>query len=176
MRTSLPTSSERRGFTLVELMVVMAIVVMLTAVVLPAFRAMFQSERERELNRIAATLRSLCTEAVLERTPFRLEIDLTEQRYTPQRRNVDGKFAPIPDSRNLGQHAFPEGIRMVDLLPYGATGGPVTARPVTIGIDASGFVDPFLLHLREGTEEWTLRVEFTCHPQIVAGYSDVLLE
>lgn len=176
MRTSPPTSCERRGFTLIELLVVMAVVVMLTMVVLPAFQAMFQSERERELNRFAATLRALCTEAVLRRLPYRLEVDLPEQRYIPQQREDDGTFGPIPNTRNLGEHRFPESIQMVDLLPYGATGGPITAHPVTIRIDATGFVDPFLLHLRSGTEDWTVRVEFTCHPQILAGYSDVLLE
>jgi prepilin-type N-terminal cleavage/methylation domain-containing protein len=176
MRTFPPTTSERGGFTFVEIMVALAILTMLTVIALPAYRAMFQSEREREFNRLVATLRSLCTEAVLARKPHRLEIDLAEQRYLPLRKEEQGRFAPIANAKDLVEHRLPESIRMVELIPYGAKGSPVTSRVVTIGIDASGFIDPFLLHLREGAQDFTLRVGFICRPELLPGYGDASLQ
>lgn len=157
-------------------MAALVIMTLLMLVALPAFRAMFETDRQRELNRLAATVRSLCTEAVLTRQAFRLEIDLPEQQYTPQVKDAAGRFIPIPDSRDLGTHKLPEAIRLVDVFPYGATAGAITARPVPIVIDRSGFIDPFLLHLREGRGDWTLRVGFTCRPEILPGYVVDLLE
>jgi type II secretory pathway pseudopilin PulG len=162
--------------TFVEITVALVIMTLFMLVAMPAFRTVFESDRQREFNRLVATVRTLCTEAVLRRQAYRLEFDLPEQTYTPQVRDPYGRYVPIPESEQMGTHALPETIRLVDMLPYGATAGVVTARPVAIAIDRSGFIDPFLLHLREDSEEWTLRVGFTCRPEILPGYVSELLE
>jgi len=162
--------------TFIEIMVALVIMTLLMLVALPAFRVMFEGDRERELNRLVATVRSLCTEAVLGREAYRLQIDLPEQQYTPQIRDAAGRYVPIPGAKELAAHKLPGTVRLVDLFPYGATGGAITARPVSIAIDRSGFIDPFLLHVREGREDWTLRVGFTCRPEVLPGYVSELLE
>ena len=156
-------------------MVVLAVMTLLTVIAIPAFRTVFESQRDRELNRLMAILRQMCTDAVLTRSPLRLEIDLSAQEYRPLRRDNYGRFAPLPEGRPLAPHRLPESIRFVDVVPYGATGSPITLRTATIHIDASGFIDPFLLHVREKRDAWTLRVGFTCKPELISGHSDALL-
>jgi hypothetical protein len=83
---------------------------------------------------------------------------------------------PLPQGQPLAPHRLPESIRFVDVVPYGATGSPITLRSVFIQIDASGFIDPFLLHVRDNRDPWTLRVGFTCKPELISGHSDALLQ
>ena len=176
MRTFLRrTCSGAPGFTFVEVMVVLAVMTLLTVIAIPAFRTVFESQRDRELNRFMAILRQMCIDAVLNRSPLRLEIDLSAQEYRPLRRDSYGRFAPLPKGQPLAPRQLPESIRFVDVVPYGATGSPITVRTATIQIDSSGFIDPFLLHVRENHDPWTLRVGFTCKPELISGNSDALL-
>lgn len=153
----------------------LVVLTVLTVVAIPAFRSVFEKERDRELNRFMAVLRQMCTDSVLKRAPLRLEIDLSAQEYRPLRRDAYGHYAPVAEGQPLAPRRLPESIRFIDLVPYGATGSPITSHIATVNIDASGFIDPFVLHVQENREPWTVRVGFTCKPELVSGHVDALL-
>ncbi|MCP3917408.1 MAG: prepilin-type N-terminal cleavage/methylation domain-containing protein [bacterium] len=82
--------SLRAGFTLVELMIVMAILGLVTTMVSISFDALVPSERlNTSVRELAATIQATRVEAVSRNAEFWIQYDLKENRYrqaTPFRR------------------------------------------------------------------------------------------
>lgn len=70
-----------RGFTLLELTLVIAILGILIGVIVPRLRDPGQAELKAQARRLVMTFRLVRSEAVLHGTPFRLNFDLDEGRY-----------------------------------------------------------------------------------------------
>ncbi len=86
MPTSTPDSSKRalaadRGFTLIELALVLVIISILLSFVAPRLMEIGQARRESDAQRLAALLGYLHDEASLRGRTFRLRLDLDEARY-----------------------------------------------------------------------------------------------
>ena len=71
MRPQLPAPALRRGFTMIELLVVMAVLGILATAVLPLAETMLTALRERELRRALLEIRSALDEhkRVMDRSP-----------------------------------------------------------------------------------------------------------
>ena len=94
-------SGPRGGFTLVELMVVLALIGILTVMILPEMRGTFEDSLLRSSSRKLIDVFSLASsEAVSRNQTHRVVIDLRTGRYRLERRVVErGQegFVPLPD-------------------------------------------------------------------------------
>ncbi|MCH8842881.1 MAG: GspH/FimT family pseudopilin [SAR324 cluster bacterium] len=175
MRTSPTPTSRRGGFTFIEVMVVIVILAVVMGLSLPAFFSVLESGRDREINRLSSVLHLLRSEAILGRKQYRLQIDLEAGAYWAEARDDRGRFHPILEPASLRRHILPEFLQLQDIAVYGTTAGRITRQVVPITIDSSGFIDPFLLHFKEGQDEWTFRLTgFTGRVDLIEGYTDDL--
>jgi type II secretion system protein H len=84
------TGTAQRGFTLVELGIVLLIFTVLVAVVLPRFGNHDRYELRRQARSIAALLEVAAEEAVLTGRELRLVVDLAGQQLRLEARDGDG--------------------------------------------------------------------------------------
>ena len=145
-----------RGITLLELLLVLGLLTLLLVLVTPTFFSMFEGERDRETARLTRVLRVVRNEAVLTGRPQRVWFDLKANAYAFEKEQ-NGEFVPYERPRMMLPHTLPDGLRMVDLMTVGRNSERIRDRRVSVVIDSSGYIDPFLLHLRHGTEPFTLR-------------------
>jgi len=162
-----------RGFTLIELLLVLALASMILLIGLPAFQNMLQSPLQQEVNHATGLIRLLRNEAVLTNTRYRLMVDLKHNRYFVQRQDDLGTFETVADPRELRPHPLPRRMELEDLVLLGRTYRTDETEPIPIVVDASGYVDPFLLHFSYDGTEHTLRGSgFTGRLELVDGHVD----
>ncbi|NQT90167.1 MAG: prepilin-type N-terminal cleavage/methylation domain-containing protein [Candidatus Omnitrophica bacterium] len=126
---------ERAGFTLIELVLVAAIILVLTAVSTPLFKRTYEDLRlTSSAKELAAVMRFCHERAVFERRPFRLIIDETKRRYQvfseDEGRN---KFIPLK-SRWGRSFRIPDDISIeteADEIDFSPNGN-ITAAPVYV--------------------------------------------
>ena len=86
-RISVPATSEilksRKGFSFLELMVVIALAALLAGYAVPNFTALFTSPQEKEYQHLTKVLRMLRTDALLRSQAYCLSFDLKEQKLMP---------------------------------------------------------------------------------------------
>ena len=171
-RTSSPPPGAA-AFTLVELLLVLALLSVVMLIGLPAFQSLLQSTLQREVNHATGVIRLLRNEAVLTNTRYRLMLNLKENRYFVERQDDLGRFATVEDLRELRPHKFPRELQVQDLVLLGRTFHTDEAEPVPILVDASGYVDPFLLHFTHDGSDYTLRGSgFTGRLELLTGHVD----
>ena len=162
-----------RGFTLLEMMVVMGLMALIFFIALPAFQNMLQGPLQREVNRLSGVLRLVRTEAVLTRSRFQLVFDLKKRQYRVDEALNDGSYAARQDPPQFSQHVFPPSFRLRDIVLFGEGGRRLSDQEVPILIDGSGFVVPFLLHFDEDSKPYTLKVRgFSGAAELVQGHVD----
>lgn len=116
-----------RGFTLVELLVVFAILALVIALVPVAFERMRESSQYRDAVRtMFGQLRSARTMAMAEGREVRFVVNLPGRSY-----GVEPHLKPLPEPLQLraivaGREMGPEGQASIRFLPSGgATGGSI---------------------------------------------------
>lgn len=175
MRTSAtPTSDARRapGFTLIELILVLALLGLLMFLALPAFQSLLEGTTQREISRLTGVIRLLRNEAVLTRKPFRLVIDLRQGEYWAEERTLDGKYVERSDPRLLAKYRLPKAFQVKDLILNGNTRYPLVDRRVDLMLDVSGFMDPFWLRFTVDDVDYTLKVSgFSSDVDLVKGHA-----
>ena len=163
--------AHRRGFTLIELVVVMLLLGLTTFMVMPAFQNLLEGRLTREANRLAGVIRLLRNEAVLEGLTFRVMLDMSAGSYWVEQRGAKGDFLIREDVSMLKKHTLPPSVIMERMFMFGEELLPRKDRPVPILVDSSGFVDPFLLFVLDGDEPFTFRVTgFTGKVSLVEGH------
>ena len=159
------------GFSLIELLLVLMLMGMVMFLALPAFQNMLEGRLQQETNRMSGLIRLLRNEAVLERSNFRIQMDLDMGKYWPEVRSSTGDYGPKEGHSLLRPHEMPPAVRMEKLFMFGKEMRIEKEKPISIRIDASGFVDPFLLHLLDGENPYTLKVTgFTGKVSLVEGH------
>lgn len=159
------------AFTLVELVLIMALLGAVLFLVLPSFQSLLQGTVEKEVNRLTGVIRLLRNEAVLTRRPYRLVIDLKQHEYVVEERTLDGKYVAVTRPPLLAKHAFPPAFQVKDLILNGNTRYPLVERRVEIALDASGFMDPFALRFAVDGVKYTLAVSgFTAEVSLKEGH------
>ncbi len=153
-RKRLPAT--RAGFTLLELLMVLALLTLSLVMVTPNFFSMLESEREREVSRLIRVMRLARNEAVLTGRRQRMWFDLKQNAYAFEK-EVDGVFEAYQRPRLMRAHQLPESLVIVDLMLVGSGSERIRSRRVPILIDHSGYMDPFMLHMRQGEEFFTIR-------------------
>jgi hypothetical protein len=152
------------------MLVVLVLLSLIVGVSLPVFQTLLQGQVQREATRLAGLIRALRNEAVLTRSDFRLVVSLKERAYWVEQR-VDGRYRPRTEPSMLRKHSFPAAFRLTDLVVLGGSHTPLIERPVPLTVDASGFVDPFLLHFSVDGAEYTFKVTgFRADMDLLQGY------
>ncbi len=136
----------------------LALLTLTLVLVTPNFLNMFKGEREREVSRLTQVLRLARNEAVLTGRRQRVWFDLKAQHYEFEK-EVDGLFLAYDRPRMMLPHKMPAGLRLVDLMTIGVHSERLRDQRVPIVIDHSGFMDPFMLHMSQGSDLFTMRVD-----------------
>src|SRR5690606_4942757 len=79
-----PSASASRGFTLIELGIVIGIFALLAAVVVPSIEAAFGVKTREEAGKVAGSIRAMYGESVLSGRTCRLVFDLESRAYWPE--------------------------------------------------------------------------------------------
>lgn len=85
-----------RGFTLIELAVVVALLSLLATLVIPRLEGRGDRQLQAESRRLAATVRALYDEVALRRRAGVLRLDLDRQQYAAALRADDGTLVAAP--------------------------------------------------------------------------------
>lgn len=154
-----------------EVFLVLFLLSLVMLLVMPSFQSMIQGGLQREVNRLIGVMRLVRNEAVLTHTAFQLVWELEEASYQVEAADDDGQFVARQDPPELRRHQWPKDFKIRDMVMFGRTVRTEPEVRVAIRIDPSGFMDPFLLHLRRGETDYTLRVAgFTGRLELLEGY------
>ncbi|MDH4224707.1 MAG: prepilin-type N-terminal cleavage/methylation domain-containing protein [Deltaproteobacteria bacterium] len=164
---------KRQGFTFLEVLVVVTLMALAAMLVLPSFENMLTRNVNWEANRLKGVIHLLRNEAVLGRKRFHLMLDLKKAEYFVEVRGEEGAYKKVDFPQELRPHGFSDSVQIEDMVMYGDARNKIKDRVVTVNVDASGFIDPFWLHLLVEGEKFTLKVEgFTGRVELLEGVVD----
>src|SRR5262249_54346233 len=144
------------GFTLIELSLVLLIMTVVFALVIPRLRDPGRTELLAHARRLVLTFRLLRDEAVLNGSAYRLNYDLTQQRYwvtADQSADLADFIRDIGSLARGTQLEDPVGITDI-VLPTLA--GKVNQGQIYTVFYPDGSVDPTVIHLANGRDAYTL--------------------
>ena len=145
----LKTHDSVRGFTFLEILVVMTLVVLIMGMAVPQFFAMFSKAHEVEYKHLKIVLKMLRNDAVLKSTSYCLLFDLKGQQMMVSVEDPTGKCSEdfLLEPKLLKTHIFPKDLRLREAKP--AESNYLNSGTATdlfeVHINSSGFVTPFFL-------------------------------
>ena len=153
------------GFTFLEIMVSITLVLLISGLVLPQFLASFSKPIEKEFKHINAVLKTLRNDAVLKNKSYCLLFDLKLQQMMTSEEYFSGEcskeFFEKPDS--LKPHDFPEDLilREANLVESSNIGASSANEFLEVHINSSGFVSPFMLvfSLADASNSWIIETK-----------------
>lgn len=105
-RLHMPRAYDRRGVSLLEMMVVIAIVLAVTAVMVPVGRSLFDMNQRAAARKLALTIERLHDEAVMRNRTFRISFFLDENRYVIEAGEPEALIAAGPEEREQQEAAL----------------------------------------------------------------------
>lgn len=161
-RTSFITESRDlrfkiQGLTLIELIVVIFIISLTTALIAPSFWMTKEDEVKREAKNLSAVLRYVYDEAINKKKTYVFRFNLDENIYS---------FKGEKESR-IYQIKLNEGLKEI-ITP---SLGNVSMGEVIIEFGPLGPVEPIIVHLKEDENEYTVLFNnLTGRTRIYEGY------
>ncbi|MCP4753192.1 MAG: type II secretion system protein [Proteobacteria bacterium] len=158
------------GFTLLELSVVMFIMLILLGFSLPRFSTLFESDLQKETQKIAGIVKDLRLQAILKGENYKLVFDTKKSEYAVLTKDPDYSQTFSPHEK------YSEPIRLADTVEFHAVARDVGkeqtfrfsgreiefdkifGRKFEFGIDSSGFVDLFTVKLKDRNNYLSLSV------------------
>ena len=159
-----------RGFSLLELSVILFIVMILLGIAMPRFPRLFESDLQLEAQKIARLIFELRQQAILNSEKYQLVIDTHKSRYSVLTSSADrpGEYVPhaqygepIPLADTI---TFPAVSRLENADENNRYAGPkitfdkIFGQQFQIIIDSSGFIDPFTVWLRDRSSQLSLSI------------------
>jgi len=151
-----------KGFTFLEILVVLTIGILLLGMVVPHFFAQFSESHESELKHLRSVVKILRNDAVLKSTSYCLLFDLKEQQMrtsgVDEFGNCGKDFLEKPII--LKTHDFPEDLTLSTAKLVGSD-SPSSGKIfdlLVVHINSSGFVSPFFLEysLEDSSKSWII--------------------
>ncbi len=158
------------GFTLIELMVVIVLVGLFSALVVPLVTGVGQDGLKLSARRLAGTVKYLYNEAALTGRPHRLVFDLDAGTFGGRRLEVSGELVPLTGTGR--DQDLRGGVRFRDVVVAGQ--GQSSSGRTFSSIQPVGWIDETVVHLKGGGDrELTLRLlPLTGTTEIYEGYRE----
>ena len=161
--SKLKTHNSVMGFTFLEILVVITLVVLLMGMAVPQFFAMFSKAHEVEYKHLKIVLKMLRNDAVLKSTSYCMLFDLKKQQMMVSAEDPTGKCSEdfLQEPKLLKTHIFPEDFSLHEAKTgesnYLSSG--VDADLLEVHINSSGFVTPFFLQFSEPDSSKSWQIE-----------------
>ncbi len=135
-----------RGFTLIELVVVMALMSIMLAFSMPRFRNTLLSDPSREVSRwILLTVPALKKRAVQEQKQYILHIDIDDNQLWVTDDTMSEEEAEAAISKGL---VLPDGLNLLDIEYPGRE--RITSGQAEIRFYRKGYSDKAYIHTEDG--------------------------
>lgn len=166
-------TTPRRGFTLLEILVVIAIAATIVAIGLPRFQSVFDVQIKSAIRRLIGTIRYTFHESAITKGYYRLIYNIDEQRYTVKRLAMTGEFLQ-EDSSLVQEEQLPVGIYFEDVVTMHA--GKIDEGETFTQFFPNGFAEHTVIHLRdEYGSQYTLLIQpLTGRVEVMEGYIDII--
>jgi prepilin-type N-terminal cleavage/methylation domain-containing protein len=139
-----PGPASSRGFTLLEIMIVMVIITMVTSFAVPALRSNLYSDQLKSTARkLVGLVSEASQEAVGKRTTYLLNVDFERNLVWISPEKAEGEEL---ERRRLKQMEIPESVRVAEVASV--YGGKRSAGTTAIRFTEKGYVDRTFIHLR----------------------------
>lgn len=139
-----------KGFTLIELIVVLTVLSVIMMLVIPKLPSSNASDLRNSARTLAATLRYLGENSVTARIQYRMHLNIRDSEITIARRTGDGGEAP-PDDTFLNKQLLTKGIMIEDVLTPRL--GAVKEGEVLLDFGPGGMAEFISIHLRNSAGE-----------------------
>ncbi|MCH1520522.1 MAG: type II secretion system GspH family protein [SAR324 cluster bacterium] len=161
-RASGVSSQRFKGFTFLEILVVLTLGILLMGMVVPQFFAMFSKAHESEFKHLSSVLKMLRNDAVLKSTAYCLIFDLKTQQMMTTEEDESGKCGKdiLDNPKVLKPHDFPEDLILstANLVGDEFSSSGTASDLLEVHINRSGFVSPFFLvySLHDSSKSWII--------------------
>lgn len=159
-----------RGFTLVELMVVLFLIALFSALVIPRLPEIDAGGSERGARRIAGTIKFLYNEAALSGREHRLLFDLDNNALRPLTLNANREVVAVQGL--AAESKLPSGVRLLAVAVAGQE--KVSSGVTTLSISPTGWLPQTVIHLESADQKiLTIRLlSYTGSAEVYEGYRE----
>lgn len=162
------TGSTRRGFTLLELMVVIFILSTILIMAFPRIPLLSDQNLSRDARRLAATLRMLDERSTATRTYYRLWVNPTGDEMRLES-SSDGLNFTAESGQKLQGLKLASGTDIEDIVLAGT--GRIDSGEVAVIFNPRAGAEPFFLHLSSDERVLTLNYNpFSGRVKVLEGY------
>ena len=145
------------GFTLIELIVVIFIISLTTALIMPSFWGSGENILKTEAKRISSTLRYTYDESIGKKQTYLLNVDLDKQMWGFRSKNEEKNFR------------IKEDLEIRDVMVPSL--GEISTGEVTVEFGPLGPEESIIIHLKKGTYEYTIMLNhLNGRTKILEGY------
>src|SRR5262245_36085897 len=109
-----PSDMARRGMSLIEVLVVLAIGLLLIGVMVPATRSMLALDQRAAARKIALLYQRLHDEAIMRNRTFRISYYLDEDRYVVEPGEPGALVAASPEERETFEQEMRRKLELMD--------------------------------------------------------------
>lgn len=160
--------SNTKGYTLIELIVVMVLIGLMTALTVPRFRYAFLTDNLKTTARkLVGVAKGLRSEAVREHKTFVLHFDLESNRFWIDRPGMTEEELLLAREK---ASSLPRGVRILDVWLTGK--GKKVAGETAIRFNKNGYVQQSVIHLgADDGREFTLVISpFLRKVKVIENY------
>ena len=166
------------GFTLLEIMIVLAIIGAILAIAIPKFGSVFETNMKSAIRRLTGTVKFCFHEAIIKQSVLRLNLDPVTGEYWPtilvMTGDGTGQFMGADDEL-IKRAQLPGGIRFMDIVtPHDTFKKEEDAAFITFY--PTGYVERTVIHLidDEGRRYTLVLQPLTADVEILDGYVDLV--
>jgi len=149
-------SAQPRGFTLIEMMLVVMIIGMISAIAYPQYQVLSRANLRATSRKLAGTIRYLYARSVMDKKYWRLAFDMDEKKVWAERLELTedgtGKEFVKTDTANLRRLKIPSGVLIRSIQ---VAGRDMKENGIEyINFNPFGGVERAAIYLMHGNGKW----------------------